>query len=341
MYSLALSLTGGYTLDKTDGAYYNQLQNFSAGTNSTVDQMLDYDKKRLSYRARLSYVEPLGRSYFLQLQYQFKGEHSSSDKFAYDFDATTGLYTLLNSLYSSAYNSDFYSHQAGVALKKKGTKYEISAGINLNPSTLKSYAERSGATREITQHTFNFSPTLRFSYKPSKAFDLNVDYRGRSFQPTIDQLMPIEDVTNPLVTVKGNENLKPGYTHNLFARLGSFDAKAQSALMLFMHLQYVQDDIVSRTSYDLTSGVRTTTYTNEDGNARVMLGGFYNRPIFGKKLSLRINSRNIYSRQVGFVDNSKNISNTFNLDEALGLNYRNSFIDATLTGGWNLYTLTI
>lgn len=335
--TLAISLEAGYNNDRGEGKYLSQLDNVSTGLR-VIDQAIDQKSTGGSYRLRLNYVEPLSQTLSLQVQYQFRGQHSSSNRWAFDADGS-GLYTLANSLYSSEFNSDFYSHRAGLAFKKVWGKAELTAGANIDPSSLYSITTRSGVRREVNQHSLNYSPTLRFNYKPSKAFDLRFDYRGRSFQPSASQLSPVEDVTNPLVTYVGNPNLSPGFTHNLMGRLSLFNASSQSALNLFGMAQYVENDIVSQTTYDLSTGVRTTTYTNVSGNARLSLGGFFTTPLFGKVLSLRIGSRNTVTRQIGFVDGSRNTAVAYNLDESLGIGYRNSFLDATVRGGITFYTV--
>lgn len=335
--TLAISLEGGYNNNRGDGQYLSQLNNVSTGL-TVVDQAIDQKSTGGNYRVRLNYVEPLSQSLSLQVQYQFRGQHSHSRRSAFDADPS-GLYTLANNLYSSDFNSDFYSHRAGVALKKTWGKAELTAGANIDPSSLYSVTTRSGVTREISQHNLNYSPTLRFSYKPSKALDLRVDYRGQSFQPTASQLAPVEDVTNPLVVYVGNPNLSPGFTHNVMGRLSLFNAAKQSALNLFGMVQYVEDDIVSQTTYNLSTGVRTTTYTNVSGNARFVLGGFFTTPLLGKVLSLRIGSRNSITKQIGFVDGSRNTAVAYNLDESIGIGYRNSFLDATVRGGIAFYSV--
>ena len=162
-----------------------------------------------------------------------------------------------NARYSNEFHSDFLTHQVGLALKKKGTTYDLTAGVNLERSNLSSYTVVAGANaRSIRRSTINYSPTLRFSYKPKRTTELRIDYFGRSFQPTTDQLAPVQDVTNPLVVYEGNQSLLPGFQHNLFGRYNNFWTTTQTSLALFGHARYVQNDIVSRTTYDLTTGVR-------------------------------------------------------------------------------------
>lgn len=336
--TLALFARWGYGQDDDGGSYRSEL--LGASSTSTIDQSLRNVEHQSSLRTRVSYVEPLGRGYALQAQYQLALEQSRSRREVYELDPLALLYTLHSDQYSHQVRSTFLSHRAGISLKRSGQGYDITAGFNLDPCTLHLTTIKGGREHITQQRVLNYSPTLRIKYKPSAALDLGVDYRGRSFQPTREQLSPVEDVTNQTIIYQGNPNLSPGYRHNLFGRLSLFDTSRQSSLMFYTHLQYVQSDIVAYSSYDAQRGTRYISYTNVDGNGRIGLGGFYARPIFGKLFALRFGTQNSLSRQIGFVFAEKNVAYVLHLSESLVLSYRRGSFDTSLKGSWSYYTLS-
>ena len=90
-----------------------------------------------------------------------------------------------NATYSNEFRSEYLTHQAGIALKKKGKTYDVTAGVNLESSSISSHSVVGGITATpISRTTLNFSPTLRMSYKPQRGTELRLDYFGRSFAPT-------------------------------------------------------------------------------------------------------------------------------------------------------------
>lgn len=337
--TLALSLLAGINTDDATGIYQSTLTNHLDGQITDIDQYLETKTNKINYRARISYVEPLGRGFALQGQYQIKGEEVKSDRVAREKQVATGLYDLVNPEYSNELRSHFLSHRIGLALKKATDKLDVTAGINLDPSHLSNYTKIGREDRQINQSVLNYSPTFRLRYTPRKALSLNLDYRGRSFQPSSDQLAPVRDKTNQLVVYEGNPNLKTAYMHNLFGRFSQFNPSSQSSLNIFAHLQYIQNDIVSRTRYNPATGVRTISYTNADGNARVGLGGFYTTPLPGKRFSLRINSFNSLSNQIGFVDEERNDARSIRLNESLTLAYRHAGLDTSIKGTWAYYNV--
>lgn len=62
---------------------------------------------------------------------------------------------------------------------------------------------------DTTRTVFNFAPNLDFRYRFSKVSQLRITYRGRSSQPSMENLLPIVDNSNPLNIRVGNPGLKP------------------------------------------------------------------------------------------------------------------------------------
>lgn len=335
--TLTLSARLGLENEDGDGKYIYSLYDRTSAASQDVDQRIDSRTHGLSYQARLGWVEPLGKGFFSQLTYQIKGSESRSSRDAYDADLT-GAYTVHNATYSNEFRSDYLTHQVGLALKRKGTGYDLTAGVNVESSRISSHSVVAGVSATpLTRTTLNFSPTLRLSFKPQRGTELRLDYFGRSFAPTNEQLSPVQDVTNPLISYVGNQDLLPGFQHNLFGRFSKYWTKSQTSLSLFGRGQVVQHDIIQRSLYDVTSGKRTVDYTNVDGNASLGLGGFLTQTLPGKKFSLRLASFNDLARSHTYINGEKNRSISLRLREELGLNFRTTGIDMTLKGGFGYY----
>ncbi len=338
--TLTLSTRFGIENEQGDGKYFYNLFDRTSTADQSIKQRIDTHTHSSSYQARLGWVEPLGKGYFSQLTYQLKGSESRSTRDAFDANATSA-FTLHNEQYSNAFRSDFLTHKVGLALKKKGKTYDLTAGLNVESSRISSHSVVAGITATpLTRTTLNLSPTLRLSYKPQRGTELRLDYFGRSFAPTNEQLAPVQDVTNPLISYVGNQDLLPGFQHNLFGRFSRYWTKTQTSLSLFGRTQVVQKDIIQRSQYEVASGKRTIDYTNVDGNASLGLGGFFTQTLPGKKFSIRVASFNDLAQSNTYINGEKNRSRSLRLREELGLNYRITGIDMTLKGGFGYYNAT-
>ena len=97
---------------------------------------------------------------------------------------------------------------------KREDKYSLTVGASMQPATTKSYGR---TDRDTSYSVINFAPSARFDYNFSESKMLRIRYRGRTSQPSINQLMPIPDNSNPLKISLGNPNLNPEFSHNIWS----------------------------------------------------------------------------------------------------------------------------
>ena len=115
------------------------------------------------------------------------------------------------------------------------------------------------------RNVFNFAPFMRYRYRFTKTKSLIMNYNGRSSQPSMTQLQPVADMSDPLRIVIGNPNLKPTFSHSANLRYQSFNSEAQRSIMAMLDAQFQQNSIVSKTNFDPETGGQTTTYANVNG----------------------------------------------------------------------------
>ena len=100
------------------------------------------------------------------------------------------------------------------------------------------------------RNVFNFAPFMRYRYRFTKTKSLIMNYNGRSSQPSMTQLQPVADMSDPLRIVIGNPNLKPTFSHSANLRYQSFNSEAQRSIMAMLDAQFQQNSIVSKTNFD-------------------------------------------------------------------------------------------
>ena len=128
-----------------------------------------------------------------------------------DFDASTNEYSLLNSNLTNDFTTNRFTNRLGLFFNLKFFKHKLKIGayqrnvsidnIDINDSTIK-------------QNIFNFLPQFNYNYKFSNSQRLRLSYKTNSAQPSINQLQPVQDNTNPNRITIGNNELIPTYSHN-------------------------------------------------------------------------------------------------------------------------------
>ena len=210
-------------------------------------------------------------------------------------------------------------------------KYDLTFGMNFDPTQTRTVTEVAGRTLyDLSRSVVNYSPMAKLRFRFNKRTDLRIDYDGRTEQPSMTQLQPVADVSDPLNTIVGNPDLRPTYTSNLRLHFGKFIPEEQIVFLVMAGGNYVLSDIVSRTSTDRLTGRRLTTYENIDGNfsldARVIL----NMPLRNKRFSINSMTYAQYGHAGGFIDGERNTSRATVFMEYAGISFRSSVADVDL-----------
>ncbi|MDD2952085.1 MAG: TonB-dependent receptor [Parabacteroides sp.] len=316
-------------MNRSDIVYFNQTD---ALKNSLIDQRSRYDNTGFNYRAYVSWVEPIGHNNFIQATYSFSQRKQEALKNVYNQDAD-GIYNVLDSAYSQSYRNNFISQRASLSFKAQRAKYNYTIGLNLDPSYSSSENFVGDTTlSKITRRVTNLSPMAQFNYMFDKRTNLRIMYNGRTSQPSMTQLQPVADISDPTNITIGNPDLNPRYTNSVFIRFQQFTPEKQRAFMIMANGNYIINDIVSYTSYNQGSGVKTTTYKNVNGNYNGNIRMMLNTPLKNKKFSINTMTMASFANSNGYINEEKNTNQNLILSERAGIDFRSSYLDLGANG---------
>ena len=316
-------------MNRSDIVYFNQTE---ALKNSIIDQRSRYDNKGFNYRAYVSWVEPIGHNNFIQATYSISQRKQEALKNVYNQDAD-GIYNVLDSAYSQSYRNNFISQRASLSFKSQRAKFNYTIGLNLDPSYSSSENFVGDTTlSKITRKVVNLSPMAQFNYMFDKRTNLRIMYNGRTSQPSMTQLQPVADISDPTNITIGNPDLNPRYTNNVFIRFQQFTPEKQRAFMIMANGSYIINDIVSYTSYNQETGVKTTTYKNVNGNYSGNVRMMLNTPLKNKKFSINSMTMASFANSNGYINEEKNTNRNLILSERGGIDFRSSYLDLGVNG---------
>lgn len=316
-------------MNRSDIVYFNQTD---ALKNSIIDQRSRYDNKGFNYRAYVSWVEPIGHNNFIQATYSISQRKQEALKNVYNQDAD-GIYNVLDSAYSQSYRNNFISQRASLSFKSQRAKFNYTIGLNLDPSYSSSENFVGDTTlSKITRKVVNLSPMAQFNYIFDKRTNLRIMYNGRTSQPSMTQLQPVADISDPTNITIGNPDLNPRYTNNVFIRFQQFTPEKQRAFMIMANGSYIINDIVSYTSYNQETGVKTTTYKNVNGNYSGNVRMMLNTPLKNKKFSINSMTMASFANSNGYINEEKNTNRNLILSERGGIDFRSSYLDLGVNG---------
>ena len=348
---------------QTNNVHLFQKKNIS-GEDSTY-QTNRYNltpQKNWNYSVRATYSEPIFKATFLQFSYEFQYKYSKSDRSTFDFsNLGEGMFADLRPQYRDWHSylsrldnpldsylddnlsrfSEYtnYIHDIQVMLRIIRQAYNFNVGLTLLPQKTHFVQHYQGHNADTTRTVVNFTPTADFRWKISKVSQLRFNYRGRTSQPSMSNLLDITDDSDPLNISKGNPGLKPSFSNDFFLRYNNYIQNHQQGMGANLRFQTVSNSISSKVTYDPVTGGRTTRPENINGNWNIAGDMFYNIAIDTTGyFNVNTTTGARYVNSVGYIDmrrdgNSvKSITKTMEINERLAASYRNEWIEFEING---------
>ena len=331
--------------------------------------------KNWNYSLQATYSEPLTRRMFLQFNYQFRYRYNKSDRSTYDFSSNNPLMagTMLgpnqpgsifegwNELYGGwdsyfkqlghpvdYYESDSlsrfseyknYIHDLRVTLRIIQPKYQLSAGVLIQPQRTHFVQRYYGHDADTVRNVLNIAPTMNFRYRWNRQKQLRVEYRGSSSQPSMGDLLDITDDSNPLDVTKGNPGLKPSFTHRFNLRFNNFIQSHTRFINANASWSATRNSISNKVTYNALTGGRITQPENINGNWNASAGITYNQSVDSAGVwNISTATNYSYNHYVAYVTLGRNASSernttyTSSISERLQLSMRKDWFEVTLDG---------
>ncbi len=331
---------------ENDDSYSRNIFYLFNDSTDIYDQWTDSHQWSNTLMARASWTEPLGdvrKGNFLTFAYNIRYRWNDADKLVYDrptlYDGIIDQAALVfNDTLSNSFRNEFMTQNIRVGYKKVGRDFNFEGGLAVVPSMSQSTDLINSARNIPRRNVWNYAPFIRMRLKMSKTRSLNMRYDGRSSQPTITQLQPVPDMSDPLRIVVGNPELNPSFNHWFNLRFQDFNSESQRSIMLMGDVNITQNAIVSRTVFNPQTGGQITYYNNVSGvwNARIM--NMISMPLRNKAWQWSNHIFTNYSRTVGFNNGDRNASGSLRLFEMMAIAYRPSNIELELRPTYGLQT---
>lgn len=332
---LSLQLRG--QLNDADNDGYNLSNTYYFGTkpDDIIDQKFTNTSNSKNWQSFLSYVEPIGHNNFIQLAYNYQQKFSESNKDTRTKD-DLGNYSVMDTTYSKRLENDFVNQSIEMNFKANRGKYDYMFGFSMQPFNSSSKTYKGDSLYNNTSNQgINYAPSAQFNYRWSRQNNLRIRYSGITSQPSVTQLSPVRDVSNPLNVTYGNPDLKPSFSHQLNIRYMNFMPQQKSSINFFGNASYTLNDIVSSTSTDVFTGQKETTYKNVNGNWNANGRLTLNLPIKKTNFSVFSMSSGSYTHSKGYSNNEINLSQRTGLGQTLGIDFRSGVVDFGTRGNIN------
>jgi hypothetical protein len=307
--TLSLSLQNSFNSSEGSGSLESIIGYYNAGTflrNDTMNQRNNTNSDLNGYSARLVYTEPMGRRSLLELSAGKSNTKSTSDKTTYDYNKASAKYDRLNEALSNDFENIYGYNNVGIRFRTQFRQFSYAFGVSWQQANLEGKII-SGTKDSIIRKDFrNFLPNAIFKYNFSRFKTLSINYSTNTNQPSLSQLQPVPDLSNPLNISVGNPDLKQEYSHAFRVSLNLLSPFKNKNFFFFMTMMATQDKIVNYDSLDLATGIRRTKPVNVDGVYNINGRTSYSMPVRFLKGTVELSSSVRYSKGKQFINSIGN-----------------------------------
>lgn len=219
--------------------------------------------KNTDITGEIRFGEPLTDSLRLSITSEIRVKNSKDESKTFDYNTFQSNYSIFNPEQSNQIQSRTVSYFASTGLILAKTK--INGRINFGPEffNFDNTSNYLGIETKVDKNYVfpKIKGYLNWNLSKSKSIYINYDYEVRL--PEAEQILPYENLKNPLNTIVGNENLKPSKGHNLYFNYNNYDYPTRSGFFFYGGINLDTDVIVSSTIFE-ANFKSVTTYENVD-----------------------------------------------------------------------------
>lgn len=306
----------------------------------TSRQILDQNYDNIATKdllmANALYVEPISKKFSLQTFYNFSNRKENGDRQVVDVaDNSESINTFL----TRNYENDISLNRIGSSLKYSHEGFNLSVGAAFQSFQLNGVFEGvsgSNISGEVDRTYTNWIPNISINFSPIRNSYFNISYDVSAQEPSIRNLQPIIDNSNPLYLREGNPDLVPEITQSINTYF-SFSRPLSGFRVYFNggHTFYKDRIITEETiSENLVTFVRPVNF---DGGSNTNLYTGINFPLKKNKVTMNLGMSANINNTNAFVNDVLNQTETINYTPNVKINFTPGDDFALyLNGRWGL-----
>lgn len=313
-FSLSFQNTNNHSTGDGNLISTNTFYDKNGGINRTdlLNQNSTSENSVNGFSTKAVYTEPITRKSLIEFSFAKSITGNSASKFTYDFNPQTARYETLNASLSNSYSNNYAYNTAGIRFRAQIDKLNMALGAYWQRSDLDGTIKLEKGDSSLGKTFYNILPTVRMQYNFTRYKSISTNYTVTVNAPTVQQLQPVTDNSNPLRIRQGNADLKQELVHSVQARLMLLSPFKQKNLFLFSNWQFIENKISNADSLT-SSGITYTKPINTDGAYNLINSLNYSIPLHYLDATLNIGADANMLSSVQYVNNSPNTIQTLTL----------------------------
>lgn len=303
----------------------NETSVFNPESQINSSQYQDTKGGLYDFSATASLTRSLGNSFFIEPNlnagYQFE-----------DLNRIQGNQITTDERIDSL-SPDFYREYSWlkpeIKLIRNTDKVQFTLSIRMELGKIANSLNKDNLVED--EHIY-FTPNLSWEYEYKTGRRVRLYYETGVNVPSINQLLPTINISNPLALSRGNRYLKPEISNNLSVNWWIFDQFSFTSFITGINVAYVSDKINWNRTID-ENLKQSMTLVNVPSDYRIQSSSDFSTPI--RKLGIKIstNLEETWNRGISYVNNVENINTNFSHRLSLSIENRKKTKWDVISGG--------
>ena len=304
-------------------------QYYTTGETQLLDQLQYTNSDNTRWEGQFSYTEPLMKRKFLEFNYAFSHQ---DDDYKHEVSDIIESMPVLNPMLSNNYTSFFQYHKPGINFRYSGDIHTLNAALQYQISELDGHLNQN--ENEITKEYKHWLPRVMWRGDLGNGKSFRINYNTRVTAPTITQLSPVVDNSDPLRLYVGNPDLNAEYSHNVGANFHSFTQFSSTSFFASIGGALVKNKIINSRVIDAQFR-ELTLPINIDQEERINVYTSYGRPFKPIHSRFTINLNASLTKTQNLVNNELTDLNRWTRTAGLTISNMNSeVLEYNFGGTW-------
>ncbi|MCI0922394.1 TonB-dependent receptor [Sphingobacterium rhinopitheci] len=323
--SITLNSSIASNKDNGNANYYSLTQFANNDPNLLIDQYKTDNSKNTNFNASLSYSEPLSKRWTGTVGYAVGNNTNAILNKSFDKDPSTGLYDILDQNQLNDFNQHTISNAVNAGVNYKNDKLTFNASNRFSFETVERVYNTLNSTLNRNQQSV--APTVSANYKITKSKNLSFYYNGRTTQPSLNQIEPLNQNRETVVNYLPNPDLQSGFRNSYNLYFNSYKQIKDQSFYSSIYMTQSFNAVTAKVNYFSETGKRDIQYVNiKKPNTYISFYSEYRQPIWKRfNLSGNLGGSLNYNNSFNYLsvnngESELNNNETYNITPNIGFN---------------------
>lgn len=322
--SIIIGLNGSQNTFNSNWLNKSLINNYRAGVVDVTDlnQQAEQENKSQNYSVAVNYIRPIvDKKLNSNIAYIRNEGKVDAQQLTLSYNPLNNTYDAVVPDFSNTLENKTWTQTARLGLIYNRTEWTYNFGLGFQETGLdaSTFSSVGINTNNIDKKYYNILPRLNISFRNKNKHTLQLNYNANVNLPSVNDLQPVQNNSNPLYQRIGNPELEARKSHRMSVNFNTFSADNNKYWNGYFLVNYALDDVGNSINY--VDGVQYVQPVNVDGNYYINTGTYFGQPTKLKGLRMGYGVNLSLSHNTSFINQEKNITNRYNFGPNANFSY--------------------